>query len=68
MLKPVDPQNGYRLVTIMRGDQNKMLNDSIKRSLRRDPVSHLRRIGDKPHATDVSIFSRFQLATILLDI
>jgi len=42
----------------MQRDQNKILIDSIKRLLRRDATSHLRKIVNKTHAADLSIVFR----------
>jgi len=42
----------------MQRDQNKILTDSIKRLLRRDATSHLRKIVNKTHAADLSIVFR----------
>jgi len=38
----------------MQGDRNKILIDSIKRLLRRDATSHLRKMVNKTHAADLS--------------
>ncbi len=42
----------------MQEDRNKILVDSIKRLLRRDAVSHLKKIVNKTHAADLSIIFR----------
>ena len=38
----------------MQGDQSKILGDSIRRLLRRDATTHLRKIVNKTHAADLS--------------
>ncbi len=42
----------------MQEDRNKILVDSIRRLLRRDAVSHLKKIVNKTHAADLSIIFR----------
>lgn len=42
----------------MAADRNKILNDSIKRLLRRDASTHLRKIVNKAHAADLSVVFR----------
>lgn len=42
----------------MQGDRSKILIDSIKRLLRRDATTHLRKIVNKTHAADLSVVFR----------
>lgn len=42
----------------MTTDRNKILGDTIKRLLRRDAVSHLKKIVNKSHAADLSVVFR----------
>ena len=42
----------------MQGDRTKILIDSIKRLLRRNALTHLRKIVDKTHAADLSAVFR----------
>lgn len=42
----------------MTNDRNKILGDTIKRLLRRDAVSHLKKIVNKSHAADLSVIFR----------
>jgi len=42
----------------MQGDRSKILVDSIKRLLRRDATTHLRKIVNKTHAADLSVVFR----------
>jgi len=42
----------------MLSDRNKILVESIKRLLRRDATTHLRKIVDKTHAADMSVVFR----------
>ena len=42
----------------MQGDRTKILIDSIKRLLRRNALTHLRKIVNKTHAADLSLVFR----------